>query len=455
MSVSNVGERRRGRPLKRVPAGSSLAPVPGDAGLPLVGYTFQFLNDPNKLARERYDRYGPVSWANAFGIRVIALIGPDAADVALTNRDKAFASGWSFFIGPFFDRGLMLLDFDEHLHHRRIMQSAFTNAKMRGYLDKMNPAIQRGLTQWQPDQKFPVARTMKELMLDLGTEIFLGVELGADADRVNRAFLDMVRAGLAFVRFPVPGGRWFKGLRQRRVLERFFTDLLPQKRAGNGDDLFSALCHAETEDGERFSDEDIVNHMIFLLLAAHDTTRSTLTTMMYYLAKHPEWQDKVREESMALGKPYPEFDDLDSLKSLDLVMKESLRLVAPVHGVARQAVKDTEVLGHFVPKGMRVLLPVFFNHHMEEYWKDPERFDPMRFSPERREDKVHRFAWEPFGNGVHKCIGMHFASVQVKAVMHQLLMNYRWSVPADYEMKLDFSTLPEPADGLPVQLERL
>jgi cytochrome P450 len=455
MSISNA-VRRGSRPLGAVPSGMDLAPVPGDPGLPLLGYTLPFLRDPNKLSRQRFDRYGPVSWADAFGIRVIALIGPEAAEVVFTNRDKAFASGsgWDFFIGPFFRRGLMLLDFEEHLHHRRIMQQAFTNARLRGYLEKMNPVIKRGLDAWQPNSGFLVAPTMKQLMLDVAAEIFMGVELGPNVDRVNHAFLDMVRAGLAFVRFPVPGGRWFRGLRQRQVLERFFTELLPTKRASEGDDLFAALCRAETEDGQRFTDEDIVNHMIFLLLAAHDTTRSTLTSMTYYLAKHPEWQDKARAESLALGTSVVGFDDLDQLSTLDLVMKESLRLVTPVPGVARQTVKDTEVLGHFVPKGMRVLMPLFFNHHMHEYWPDPERFDPMRFSDERREDKVHRFAWAPFGNGVHKCIGMHFASVQVKAVLHQLLLRYQWSVPDDYEMPLDFTTLPEPADDLPVRLER-
>ena len=94
-------------------------------------------------------------------------------------------------------------------------------------------------------------------------------------------------------------------------------------------------------------------------------------------------------------------------------------------------------------------------HHLEEYWPDPERFDPERFADDRREDKVHRSAWMPFGTGVHKCIGLYFGGMQVKAAMHQLLLGYRWRVPPEYEMPIDWTALPRPRDGLPVHLKQI
>ncbi len=89
---------------------------------------------------------------------------------------------------------------------------------------------------------------------------------------------------------------------------------------------------------------------------------------------------------------------------------------------------------------------------MAEYWPEPERFDPERFAEHRREDKVHRYAWEPFGGGVHKCLGMHFAGVEVKAIVHQLLLRFEWHVDAGYVAPLDFTSLPFPSDGQPVDL---
>ena len=214
------------------------------------------------------------------------------------------------------------------------------------------------------------------------------------------------------------------------------------------------LCHAQSEDGHTFSDEDVVNHMIFVLMAAHDTSTITLTTMAYYMAKHPEWQAAAREQSRELP-PEISYDTLDRFTVLDAIMKESLRLNAPVPGLPRRAVQDTEICGHFIPKGTYVSAIGMVSHHDPALWTDPERFDPDRFSPERAEDRVHRFAWMPFGGGVHKCIGLYFGQMEIKTIMHNLLLRYEWSVPDDYVWKLDNSTLPVPKDHLPVRMRPL
>jgi cytochrome P450 len=444
------------RTLGPAPAGSKLRPIPGDGGLPVIGHTFRAMHHPLEMSRARYERYGPVSWTSLFGQRVVTLLGPDATGVALQNRDKAFANGpaWTYFIGPFFHRGIMLMDFDQHLQHRRIMQQAFTKERLSRYLAAMNPEIATGLTRGSTGAGCRVYPALKQLTLDLATRVFMGVDLGPEADRVNHAFVDCVRAGTAYLRRPVPGLRWSRGLAGRCYLEQFLSAQLPSKRAGEADDLFSTLCHAESEDGDRFTDDDVVSHMIFLMMAAHDTSTITMSTMAYYLAKHPDWQERCRDESFALGKEAVDHADLDRLVSLDLVMKEALRLVPPVPMMPRKAVKDTEVLGHFVPEGTMVSVGPFLTHHLPEIWPDPERFDPERFAEHRREDKVHKHAWEPFGGGVHKCIGMHFGGMEIKAVMHQVLQRYRWSVDPAYEMPIDWTSLPRPKDGLPVRLER-
>lgn len=432
-----------------------LLPVPGEPGSPVVGNTFRMMRDPLGMARYFHDTYGPVAWTQAFGIPVVSASGPDAAERVLINRDKAFSNGygWEYFIGPFFRRGLMLLDFEEHLQHRRIMQRAFTADRLAAYLGSVHPAISDGLAAWPRQGQLLVYPALKRLMLDLATLTFMGGELGPGAERVNRAFTDTVRAATAVVRFPVPGLRWSRGLRGRRVLERLIRERLPGVRAGSADTLFAALSQAASEDGERFSDDDVINHMIFLLMAAHDTTTMSLTTMVYHLATHPDWQQRARAESTALGTVAASLTELGELTTLDLVMKESMRLVTPLHAIARKTVRDTEILGHFVPARTAVMVSPHFIHHMPEYWPNPERFDPERFAPHRREDRVHSHAWLPFGGGVHKCIGLRFATLQAKAVMHQLLLRYRWTVPAGYRMPLDYTSMPTPRDRLPVHLE--
>lgn len=439
----------------RPPPDSSLRPVPGDPGPPVIGHSLRFLRDQLAWSRSRYERYGPVSWSRAFGDTIVSAIGPEANQRVLVNRDGAFSQeGWHHFIGRFFPRGLMLLDGDEHLHHRRIMQQAFTRPRLRGYVRQMGPAITVRLDAWKPADPFPVHPSIKQLTLDLAATVFVGVPLGDRADRINRAFVDTVRAGMSVVRIPLPGGRWWRGLRGRQLLDGAIHAMVPHRRASDGDDLFAALCHATSEDGATFSDDDIVNHMIFLLMAAHDTTTITLSAMVYELARHPVWQDRARAQSNALATDHPDFDTLEDLTVLDLVMRESIRLVPPVPSLPRRTTRDTEVLGHFVPGGTTVSVNPTLTHRLPGIWDDPDTFCPERFTAERAAD-IPAGAYVPFGGGVHRCVGMHFGRLEVLSVMHQLLRRFRWGVEPGYVMPLDTTALPTPADGLPVRLVRL
>jgi cytochrome P450 len=195
--------------------------------------------------------------------------------------------------------------------------------------------------------------------------------------------------------------------------------------------------------------------MIFTMMAAHDTSTITVAMMAYYLARHPEWQERLREESRAIGKPVIGYDDVDQLPLMDLVFKETLRMNAPVGMVAREALKDTEIEGRFVPRGTKLMLGIYPMQRLEPYWRDPDVFDPERFTAERAEDHSHKYAWTPFGGNVHKCIGMHFGSMEVKAIIHQLLLSRRWTVPPGYEPVIDYGTGPFPGDGLPIDLRPL
>jgi cytochrome P450 len=431
--------------------------IPGEDGLPVVGLTFDFLYDPLNTALRFYAKHGPVFRVSALGITSVSLTGPEANQFVLRNEQEAFSNsqGWDFFIGKFFTRGIMLLDFEEHRFHRGIMQAAFKKPLLVQYLGRMNPAIARGISRWNTGKDFRVLPHIKQLTLDIATDVFMGEQLGPEADRVNKAFVDCVLAGTALVRYPVPGGRWRRGLKGRTLLEDFFRKRIPEKRQNPGNDLFSRLCQAEDEQGRRFSDDDVISHMIFLMMAAHDTSTLTLSSIFYHLAKHPEWQDKLRAEALALGKPQLDHEDLAKLELSGLVMKESMRLIAPVHGIPRKTVKEVSFKGHVIPKGSYVIVSPLVTHHLPDWWQRPNAFDPERFGEGRAEHKQHPYLFIPFGGGAHMCIGLHFADMQVKAILHQVLQRYRWSVEPGYDMPINFTTLPSPADGLPVRLEKL
>jgi cytochrome P450 len=219
--------------------------------------------------------------------------------------------------------------------------------------------------------------------------------------------------------------------------------------------MFGRLCRAETEEGQRLADQEIVDHMIFLMMAAHDTTTSTLTSMTYELARSPAWQERARAESRALGAHHPSFEQLEQLEALGMVLKETIRRYPPLPVIPRIATEDFTFGGFKIPARSMVVIAPIHTHHMEEWWEDPFRFDPERFAAGRAEYERHTHAWIPFGGGPHHCLGFRFAETQVKLVMHQLLLRYRWSVPPDYRMPVQQAPISKPRDGLPIQLEPL
>ena len=125
------------------------------------------------------------------------------------------------------------------------------------------------------------------------------MELGPATRQMNGAFEDMVAASMSRIRLRIPGLEFYRGLAGREFMLDFLRGMLEKKHGDEGGDMFSRLCRARTTKASRSTDADMLDHMIFLMMAAHDTTTSTLTSMTYELAKHPEWQERVREESRA------------------------------------------------------------------------------------------------------------------------------------------------------------
>ena len=448
--------------LASPPAGSDLKPVMGDAGLPILGHMIEIFRSGPDFILDLYRKHGPVYYADSPALPAVLALGPDATQTVFSNRNKDYSQrAWDPVIGPFFEGGLMLLDFDEHMLHRRIMQQAFTRPRLAGYVSHIDAVASQVLANDWPanDRRFLFHPSVKELTLDIASEVFMGHPAGTDRElvtTVNRAFSVTTRAGNAIVRKPVPPLTWWRGIRARKTLESYFRARIAEKRAAQSTDMFSVLCHSRDEDGASFTDEQVIAHMIFVMMAAHDTSTSTMTTMALQLAGNPEWQERCREDSARIGDGPLDIDALESLTNYDLVINESLRMITPLPMNFRQAVRDTDLLGHFIPAGTNVVVWPSINHRLPELWTDPERFDPERFSEPRSEHKRHRYAFAPFGGGAHKCIGMAFGKLEIKTVMHRLLSRYRLELPnPGYRPVYDWGGMPVPVDGLPLVLRPL
>ena len=253
---------------------------------------------PIEFLHRRQAAYGSVSWIRGFTVPFVLALGPDAAQEVFANNDRSFSQqGQEFFSGRFFKRGLMFLDFDEHHFHRRIMQEAFTRERLSGYLQSMD-AVCAEATATLGAAEVLMYPYLKRTLLDIATVVFMGGQPGPHSDVMNQAFTACLRGASAVVRFPVPGLRWAAGLKGRRTLEEHFH---PNSMTGAAPaaGTFRGILPCHDNDGNQFTDDDVVDHMIFLMSAATETSAAAATAALHQLALHPEWQDRVRAESSA------------------------------------------------------------------------------------------------------------------------------------------------------------
>ncbi len=437
----------------------SLDHIPGEDGWPVVGTTLELLADPFGFGERMRTKYGNVYRNNSFGWRSVILIGAEANELVLFDRDKLFSSeqGWGPILDLLFPRGLMLLDFDHHRADRRALSIAFKPGPMRHYADALNRGIAERVAQWA-GREMLFYPAIKELTLDLAADSFLGLPLGPEAAQINRAFVDMVQASIGVVRKPLPFTAMGRGVAGRKFLVEWFTaETLRRRAEGGGQDMFSQFATATHEDGSLMPVDQVVDHMIFLMMAAHDTITSSATSLVWLLAKHPEWQDRLRAEAEAVtggaGRALA-YDDLGKLELTEMAFKEALRLMPPVPSLPRRALRDFEFGGYRIPAGAAVGISPAGVHMMDEYWPEPAKFDPLRFTPEQVAAR-HKYAWIPFGGGAHMCIGLHFAYMQVKVLIAQLLTRYRIEIEPDYAPKWQPWPIPKPKDGLRVRFAGL
>jgi len=429
--------------------------IPGTDGIPYFGESLKTIWHMDKMVEDHYQRWGEVSRIKMLHQRGVLILGVDNYQRIYLDKDQNFSAemGFAESIGQFYNGGLLMKDFDEHKVLRRLLQTAFKNEAMMGYTPQMNPIMAEHLKDVDKQANFQFFPFIKQTLLDVGAKVFIGEEDREKTSKLNQAFLDINDGLLGQIRKEIPGTRYYKGKQGERYLRNYFAAEIPKRRGSDKKDMVTFMCNEKTEAGTYYPDDMIIPQAAFLLFAAHDTTTSALNHIMYYTSIYPEWQEKVRQESLALNKPFLEFEDLDKLPTLDRIFNECLRLRPSVAFLARRTINECEIGGHRIPADTMLFLTPIHNHRDPQYWTNPEQFDPDRFLPERAEQKGHSFCFHPFGGGAHKCIGMHFATMLVKTFMHQVVMNYEYSLPAGFKPRFEWAPLPRPVK-LPIQWKR-
>jgi len=435
---------------------SNLRHIPGSSGLPLVGHTYGFFRDFLAVHDKTYRKFGEIARLNAFFMDAVSLYSPEAVQFVMQNKEQAFSNelGYHPLMGDLFSNGLMLMDFDNHRYHRRIMLQAFKKDLLEKYLEIKIPIIEKHVSSWPKRDYISFFPALKKMTVEIAAEVFLGEKLGQESELFSTQF-ENVRQGITtLIRKPYPGLKYNRAIEGRRYLERYFRSQIEQRKKSYSFDLFTQMCQAKSEFGEVFTPQEIIDHMIFLFFAAYETTTIGITTTIWGLAENPEWQDAARKECMehSINLTTLCLSDLEKLETLQWCFNEALRLYPPVPQIMRKTIKDTEYKGYLIPKNTPVILTPGYTHRLPDWWQDPLRFDPGRFAPYRAEHKQHPYCWIPFSGAAHTCIGMRFADMQAKSILSHMLTKYRFELKQGYKVRYHQIPNPIPKDGLMVKL---
>ncbi|ORZ04759.1 cytochrome P450 [Absidia repens] len=212
-------------------------------------------------------------------------------------------------------------------------------------------------------------------------------------------------------------------------------------------DLLTLMLESEfSEGGSILTNDEVKSNLNVFFLAGHDTTANALSFAIHALARHPDIQQKAREEAIrVLGdEPHdvlPTYEDIRQFDYINQVIKETMRFHGPVTtGMPRQTTEDTNLVGIHLPKGTPIVVDIYDLHHNPHVWDDPETYDPSRFAPGGEADQKasatgskdgSAMAWSPFFNGQRMCIGMQFSLEEQRVILSCLLRKYEWRLPED------------------------
>ncbi|XP_072169147.1 cytochrome P450 3A14-like [Diadema setosum] len=196
---------------------------------------------------------------------------------------------------------------------------------------------------------------------------------------------------------------------------------------------------------------ELIGQAITFFTAGHETTNTTLGFVFYFLAMYPEIQEKlIREiDEMTPSRDSVGYTSVSTMPYLDQVVCETMRFYPPSVVITRACTETFTHDGLTVEKDIPILIPIYAIHHDEEYWPDPEKFDPSRFSKENKE-RHHPLAWLPFGAGPHNCIGLRFALMETKMAVVRVLQKYRFETCPQTEIppKLGANVFLSPPNGV-------
>ena len=445
---------------------------PGPKGVPVLGNSRQFADDPFAFMDACADAYGDVVGFDLGPQPLYMLTNPRDIERVLVGESSSFPKLdlGDDAVDQLLGDGLLTSEGAAWQDKRQRANPAFHSGRINTLADTMVDNTEAMLDDWHDGDRIDVHVEVARLTVRIIVSAMFGTDI--DAERVEAIQAHLEPLGRRFE--PDPFARlvpdWAPTRKNREfhaaveALEAIIDDIVAERRGterGVGDgksggdadepmDLLSILLRAQRH-GEA-TDDDIRDEMMTMLLAGHDTTALTLTYAWYLLAEHPAVERQLHAElDDVLGGDRPTAADSRRLSDTTNVLNEAMRLYPPVYTLFREAAVDVEFGGYRLPAGSGLMLPQWVVHRSPRWYDDPETFDPDRWDSERSSERP-RFAFFPFGGGPRHCIGKQFSMLEATVILSTVAQEYTMEYLGSDDLRLRGSLTMHPAEPVAMRL---
>jgi cytochrome P450 len=331
--------------------------------------------------------------------------------------------------------GLITSDGEVHRRQRRIAAPAFHRQRIQTYASLMVERAAAMRDSWRAGVELDASAEMMRLALQIVARTLFDSDVTKDVQRINDEvnaimrlynFLVALPHAEDLLHLPIPGLMRFK--RARRRLDKIVYRMIDERRQSgrSGSDLLTMLLAARDDEADHsgMTDEQLRDEVLTIFLAGYETVANALTWTWLLLGQNPDVEAKLHSEIDAvLDGRLPTLEDIPQLRYTEMVLSESMRLYPPAWAMGRQATCDVELGPYMLPAGTYVFFSQYIIQRNPDFFPDPLRFDPERFTPEHKADRP-RFAYFPFGGGNRQCIGESFAWME--AILSLVTLAQRW-----------------------------
>lgn len=348
--------------------------------------------------------------------------------------------------------GIMTSEGELWRRQRYMMQPMFHRRVIGSFARLIDQANDRFIERWEAQSQRGEPVNLTDEMSSLTLEIVLRSIFGSDLDRLSEQL-----GGNPFEVVSREPARDLKFAYRFRSLTRVVADLIRRRRESGEEhtDFVAMLMAARDKDsGEPMPERQLIDEIMTLVVAGHETTASGLNWTWYLLSQHPQADERLYAEVSAVPeRPAPSLESMESLAYTQQVVNEALRLYPPGWLLTRRTIGPDVLCGYAIPPGTDVLLSPYLLHRHPRYWADPEAFRPERFAPEHEAERP-RFAYMPFAAGPRHCIGESFALYEMLMHLYKVARRYRLTYASAEPIELEAQVNLRTRKPLYMRLER-